>query len=191
MTEPEVKIRTARDEDWPEVVDVQKRAFDDGGKDHGDKVVRLMEALRSSDAWLPELSFVAERDTEIVGHVLFTRSLLDAPRRIVDVAVLSPLAVSPPSQRKGIGSALVHHGLSVLRESAFPVLFLEGDPRYYSRLGFVPGGPEGFRRPSLRVPESAFQVITLPAHEDWMTGTLVYAEAFWRHDCVGLRDPNA
>jgi len=22
-----------------------------------------------------------------------------------------------------------------------------------------------------------------------MTGTLVYAEAFWRHDAVGLRDP--
>jgi hypothetical protein len=25
----------------------------------------------------------------------------------------------------------------------------------------------------------------------WMTGRLVYAEAFWHHDCVGLRDPAA
>jgi putative acetyltransferase len=24
-----------------------------------------------------------------------------------------------------------------------------------------------------------------------MTGTLVYAEPFWRHDAVGLRDPSA
>jgi putative acetyltransferase len=24
-----------------------------------------------------------------------------------------------------------------------------------------------------------------------MTGTLVYAEAFWRHDAVGRRDPKA
>jgi putative acetyltransferase len=24
-----------------------------------------------------------------------------------------------------------------------------------------------------------------------MTGTLVYAEPFWRHDAVGLRDPGA
>jgi putative acetyltransferase len=28
----------------------------------------------------------------------------------------------------------------------------------------------------------------LPAYEPWMTGTLVYAEAFWRHDAVGPRD---
>jgi putative acetyltransferase len=25
-------------------------------------------------------------------------------------------------------------------------------------------------------------------YEAWMTGTLIYAEAFWRHDAVGLRD---
>ena len=31
-------------------------------------------------------------------------------------------------------------------------------------------------------------VFKLPAYEPWMTGTLVYAEAFWRHDAVGLRD---
>jgi putative acetyltransferase len=24
-----------------------------------------------------------------------------------------------------------------------------------------------------------------------MTGTLVYADPFWRHDAVGLRDPHA
>jgi putative acetyltransferase len=34
-------------------------------------------------------------------------------------------------------------------------------------------------------------VLRLPAYEPWMTGTLVYAEPFWRHDAVGLRDPNA
>jgi predicted N-acetyltransferase YhbS len=35
------------------------------------------------------------------------------------------------------------------------------------------------------------QVLRLPAYEPWMTGTLVYAEPFWRHDAVGLREPNA
>jgi putative acetyltransferase len=37
----------------------------------------------------------------------------------------------------------------------------------------------------------AFQVVTLPAYEPWMTGALVYAEQFWAFDCVGLRDPDA
>jgi putative acetyltransferase len=71
------------------------------------------------------------------------------------------------------------------------VVFLEGSPDYYPRFGFVPGGTLGFRKPSLRIPDAAFQVATLPAYEPWMTGTLVYSEPFWRHDSVGLRDPGA
>jgi len=67
-----------------------------------------------------------------------------------------------------------------------PAVFLEGSPDY-SQLGFVPADVLGFRRPSLRIPPAAFQVHLLPAYEDWMTGTLVYREAFWNHDAVGLR----
>ena len=36
----------------------------------------------------------------------------------------------------------------------------------------------------------AFQARLLPAHEDWMTGTVVYPRVFWDHDAVGLRDPD-
>ena len=49
---------------------------------------------------------------------------------------------------------------------------------------------QGFERPSTRIPDPAFQVRLLPAHEEWMTGRLVYCEPFWSHDCVGLRDPD-
>jgi len=54
-----------------------------------------------------------------------------------------------------------------------------------------PGGDHGFRKPSLRIPDAAFQVLKLPAYEPWMTGTFVYSPTFWEHDCVGLRDPAA
>ncbi|MFJ9822363.1 GNAT family N-acetyltransferase [Streptomyces sp. NPDC101151] len=159
--------------------------------DHGLVVADLVDTLR--DAITPEdgLSLVAEQDGRIVGHVLFTRSLLDAPRRLVDVQVLSPLAVMPELHKRGIGSALVRHGLEMLAERGVPLVFLEGDPGYYPRFGFSPGGALGFRKPSLRIPDAAFQVIRLPECEPWMTGTLVYAEPFWRHDAVGLRDPDA
>jgi len=64
-------------------------------------------------------------------------------------------------------------------------------PRYYRERGFEAAGPAGFRSPSLRIPDEAFQVVRLSAYEPWMTGTFVYAETFWKHDCVGLRDPDA
>jgi putative acetyltransferase len=120
--------------------------------------------------------------------VLFTRNRLDAPPRLVDVQVLSPVGVLPERQRQGVGSALIRHGLDELAKRGVPLVFLEGSPDYYQRLGFSPGQSHGFRRPSLRIPQPAFQVRVLPAYESWMTGTLVYRQAFWDHDAVGLRD---
>lgn len=175
-----------REERWTDrqaVRDTHLRAFGD----HGPVVADLVDSLRDTIAPDGGLSLVAEQDGLVVGHVMFTRSLLDADRRLVDVQVLSPLGVLPEFHRRGIGSALVQYGLTVLAERAVPLVFLEGDPGYYSRFGFEPAGDVGFRKPSLRIPDGAFQVIRLPGYEPWMTGTLVYAEPFWRHDSVGLR----
>ncbi len=156
----------------------------------GEPVVgELVDALRRSPDWGPGLSYVAELNGEIVGHILFTRSLLDAPRRLVDVLVLSPVSVAPSHQGSGIGSALIRHGLDQVRAlDSEPLVFVEGAPGFYGRFGFESGAPLGFRRPSLRIPEPAFQVLRLPAWEAWMTGTLVYSRVFWDLDCVGLRD---
>lgn len=137
------------------------------------------------------LSLVAEHDGKVLGHVMFTRSLLDAPRRLVPVQVLSPVAVLPERQGQGIGSALISRGLEVMTERGVPIVFLEGSPAYYARFGFRAGGGQGFRKPSLRIPDAAFQALRLPAYEPWMSGTLVYSETFWQHDAVGLREPDA
>ncbi len=98
-----------------------------------------------------------------------------------------------PSRRwrrgRGIGSALVRYGLAQAERRPEPLVFLEGSPDYHGRFGFQAAGRHGFRRPSLRIPEPAFQVVKLHAYEDWMTGTLVYPRPFWDLDCVGLRDP--
>jgi putative acetyltransferase len=164
---------------------VQLTAFGDRGR----VVADLVDALRHDDPGA--LGLVAERQGRIVGHVMFTRSLLDAPRRLVNVQVLSPLAVLPEHQRRGAGSSLVRDGLRLVDERRVPLVFLEGDPRYYARFGFLPAGGRGFRKPSLRIPDAGFQVVPLAAYEPWMTGTLVYSATFWDHDCVGLRDPDA
>ncbi|WP_373695008.1 GNAT family N-acetyltransferase [Kineococcus terrestris] len=159
--------------------------------DHGRVVADLVDELRDRVGAGHGTSLVAETADGVVGHVAFTDALLDAPRRLVTVRVLSPLAVLPRAQRRGIGRALVTAGLQHERARGVPLVFLEGDPGYYSRAGFEPGARYGFRKPSLRIPDAAFQVFRLPAHGPWMTGTLVYPEVFWRHDAVGLRDPGA
>ena len=174
--------------DWSAVRAVHLAAF---GAHHRPIVGNLVDDLRDAVARGEGLSLVAEERDEVVGHVLFSPSFLDAPKRLVPVQVLSPIGVVPAYQKRGVGTALIRRGLELLIGRNVPLVFLEGPPAYYSRFGFEPGAAHGFRKPSLRIPDAAFQVLRLPAYEPWMTGTLVYSEAFWRHDAVGLRDPDA
>jgi putative acetyltransferase len=183
LHDSQMLIRAERPEDVDAVRDVHRHAFD------REPVVRLVDTLRSTPAALGPVSLVATVDDQVVGHVLLSASRLDTPRRLVDVLVLSPLGVRPEHQRHGIGTALVERALTAAEAIGAPLLFLEGSPLYYGPRGFRAAGPLGFRKPSLRIPDAGFQVARLGGYEPWMTGTLVYSEPFWAHDCVGLREP--
>lgn len=181
-----LSIRPEGAADHAVVADLHARAFEDP-----DRVPALVDGLRVAPATLPPISLVATADDQVIGHVLLSACRLDAPRRLVDVFTLSPLAVDPAWQRRGAGTALIRAALAAADDSGVPLVFLEGAPDYYGPRGFGPAGALGFRRPSLRIPEPGFQVACLSAYEPWMTGTFVYSETFWRHDCVGLRDEPA
>jgi putative acetyltransferase len=177
----EIREETASDHD-------AIRALHMAAFGHGQQVAALVDDLREESREGTGLSLVAVDGASVVGHIFFSRGLLDAPRRLVEVQVLSPLGVEPDHQRRGIGGALIARGIELLSARGVPLVFLEGDPRYYSRHGFVLAGEKGFRKPSLRIPDAGFQVRLLPSYEGWMTGTLVYPQAFWDNDLVGLRE---
>ena len=175
-----VFIRSQAPADAAAVRVVTNRAFG-----HHEGVGDLVDALAASPA---RLSLVAQSDSgDIVGHVMLSRGWVDAERELVDVLILSPLSVDPDFQRRGIGGRLVRAALAGAESLGAPAVFLEGSWRYYPRFGFEPGEKYGFTAPSPRIPGPAFQVVLLAAWQDWMTGHLIYPEAFWAHDSVGLR----
>jgi putative acetyltransferase len=180
-----VQIRPASPDEASRVEAVVAAAFQE---EPGGRVTRLLRALKATDA--VRASLVAVESGQIVGHVQLSRSWVDARRALVDVLVLSPLSVAPQRQRTGIGTALVREALGVAEQIAAPAVFLEGSWDYYGTRGFQAATPLGFRPPSPRIPEPAFQVALLSSYEPWLTGPLVYCEAFWSTDCVGLRDPD-
>lgn len=182
-TVEETTFRLMRPDEFDEMTALSVAAFDGNAE-----IARLLHELRTSWAWDEQLSFVAELDGSLVGQVLYTHALLDAPKRLVDVLVLSPVGVRPDLQRRGVGGRLITESLRALGQRSEPLVFLEGHPAYYPRFGFRVGSTMGFRAPSARIPDAAFMAYPLPTYEEWMTGGLVYPDAFWRADAVGLRE---
>ena len=135
---------------------------------------RLVEDLRASSGYVPELALVAD-DGEVIGHVMFTVTELE---RGPEILMLSPLAVRPDRQRRGIGSRLVEEGLNSCRERSEPLVIVEGDPRYYSRFGFVRASELGIERPHQKIPEQAFQALPLPSYDQRVRGRVVYPAPF-------------
>jgi putative acetyltransferase len=173
-----VTIREQDDGDAARVYEVIHRAFGAG-------VVADLDAALARR--VGGAAYVASTSKGLVSQVRLTWGWLDAPSRLVEVLVLSPLSVAPTWQRRGIGRKLVERAVVGAMALAAPLLFLEGDPAYYSSCGFEPAVQHGFARPSVRIPEPAFQVMRLRRYETWMTGALINPEIFWEFDCVGLR----
>lgn len=170
--------------EWPAARAVCLAAFE------GDPAIGLLlDTLRGSWGWRDELAYVAVDAGEVVGMVLFTPCFVDAADRVVGVLVLSPVGVAPQRQGEGIGQKLIRVALDDLAATRRePAVFLEGHPGFYPRLGFRLAADLGFTAPSTRIPRAAFMVYPLPAYEPSLRGALVYADAFWRADAVGLRE---
>ena len=101
-----------------------------------DGEAELVERIRASPEYVPEMALVAEVGGEVVGHVMVSHAVIRNDGGDRRISMLSPLAVHPEHQRSGIGSALVRASLSVADSLGEPLVVLEGDPAYYGRLGF-------------------------------------------------------
>ena len=92
----------------------------------------IIDALRAAKALA--VSIVAELDGKIVGHVAF--STVTISNNAPNWYGLGPLSVLPEYQRQGIGTELIHEGLSRLKKLHAAGCCLVGHPEYYKRFGF-------------------------------------------------------
>ncbi|MBM3819307.1 MAG: N-acetyltransferase [Acidimicrobiia bacterium] len=143
-------IRPERPSDAGQVREVNTLAF--GGPLEADLVDRLRD--NCADA----LSLVAEQDGAVVGHILFTPVTITSGGRDVVGMGLAPMGVRPERQRQGIGSALVRHGLDLLRERRCPFVVVVGHPEYYPRFGFARASLHGIRSQWDGIAEDAWMV---------------------------------
>jgi putative acetyltransferase len=146
----------------------------------GPAEARLVELLRASPAYIPELALVAEVDGSVAGHILFTRVTVDDPGRETSTPALAlaPMAVAPDHQRAGIGTALVLAGVERAQPRPEAAIIVLGHPEYYPRFGFEPASTYGIEPPWPDIPDDAFLVLPLPGHTKECRGVVVYPPAF-------------
>ncbi|QHG18470.1 N-acetyltransferase [Nostoc sp. ATCC 53789] len=137
---------------------------------------KLVDKIRRSDRYIPELSLVAEVENVVVGHILFSYINL-VSEETLQVIGLAPLAVHPQFQQQGIGSALVQAGLEKADAKKEAVVIVLGHPHFYNRFGFQPSIIYEIESPFL-VPEDVFMVKTLQSYEKKYKGKVVYPAAF-------------
>lgn len=117
----------------------------------GPTMADLVDAVRSSASFVPTLSLVAvATDGTVLGHGLMSRVDLvpdrdDAPRE--PVLALGPLAVLPPHQGRGIGTALVTELLAEADTQPEALSVVHGAPTLFAPFGYRPAEELGLRGP--------------------------------------------
>jgi predicted N-acetyltransferase YhbS len=132
-------IRHERAEDAPLVDALVAESFGPGR--YVKSAYRLREGV-SPDA---RFSFVAIEDGVLRGSVRFWPVMVGAQMTLL----LGPLAVQGDQRGRGIGIALMNHGIEEARKAGVGAIVLVGDEPYYGRVGFkrLPHGSVKFPGP--------------------------------------------
>lgn len=93
----------------------------------------LVDAIREAGAL--DLSLVAELDGEVVGHIAFSKVMINGKKS--SWFGLAPVSVLPEYQNKGIGSKLISEGLKQIKKLGAEGCVLLGEPEFYNRFGFM------------------------------------------------------
>jgi putative acetyltransferase len=165
-----MNIRSRTSSDDHAIAELNRLAF------KRDNEAKLVESIRQTDRYIPELELVAELDCGVVGHILFSYIDLVGQENLLVIG-LAPMAVRPEFQRQGFGSALVRVGLETASSKGESMVIVLGHPQFYSRFGFEPSVIYGIESP-FPVSEEFFMVKPLKNYQERYRGKVMYPPAF-------------
>ena len=97
----------------------------------------LVHTMRDHADFIPELAFVLEMDSEIIGSILYVKGkLIDSDGNERSCLSFGPLSVAPEHQRKGCGKLLIEHSFRAAADMGYDVVVIFGDPDNYVARGF-------------------------------------------------------
>lgn len=167
-----MNIRKECPMDYVEIHHVVSVAFEKAEHSDGTES-ELVDRLRNSEAYIPELALVAEAGGNIIGYIMLTLVQIGSKEALA----VGPLAVLPAYQRSGIGSALIHAGHEKAKNMGYVLCVLVGHADYYPRFGYQPASTFGIHT-HLDVPDDIFMAYQLQGNHARMDGMLHYPNAW-------------
>lgn len=168
-----IVIRPEMPADAASVYAVNQQAF--GGRD---AEPRLVNAIRDSENFIPDLSLVAEADGQIIGHIIFSRIHIETEKGQTPALSLAPVAVLPAFQGQGTGSALVRRGLEESKRLGHTIVIVLGHPTYYPRFGFSSALAKSLECPFGDCGDAWMALELVPGALEGVRGRVVYPPAF-------------
>lgn len=121
----------------------------------------MVERLRKSDAFIPELSIVAQTvDNRIIGHIMLTRMAIIMQDMSFNALTLAPLSVRPDYQNQGIGKSLVTESHRIAKNLGFEFIAVLGHADYYPKFGYVTTSKYNIEIP-IKISEANSMIISL------------------------------
>ncbi len=132
----ELIIRNETENDYRTVEKITRDAFWDvnfpGCDEH-----YLAHILRGHDDFIHELDLVAEIDGQVIGNIMYTKSvLIDENGAEKDILTFGPLSIAPEFQRMGYGKRLIEYSLEKAAEIGYEAVVIFGSPANYISCGF-------------------------------------------------------
>lgn len=176
----EITIRQAESRDYPVIFELIKKAFEhEEHSDHREQF--LVERLTQSDAFVPELSLVAESEEQIIGYILLNKiQIVNAESKNTALA-LAPVAVLPERQGQGVGGKLIQAAHQSAVTAGFDSIILLGHANYYPKFGYQPANHYDISLP-FDVPEENCMAIELKQNAlAEISGVVEYPKAFFEY----------
>lgn len=175
----EVKIRQEKKKDFLEVFNLISKAFEkEKLSDHQEQ--HLVERLRKSNSFIPELSLVAESKGKILGHILLTPIQINSESETFESLALAPVSVLPAYQSLGIGGKLIEEAHSAAINSGFGSIVLLGHPGYYPRFGYQKAEKFGIKLPFDVPSEYCMALELFPCSLQGVSGNVEYPSEFFQ-----------
>lgn len=176
----DILIRKEEVKDYNTVFDLVRKAFENEVmSDHQEHF--LVNRLRETDSFIPELSLVAEMQGKIVGYILLTEiGILNEETQLVTKSLaLAPVAVLPEYQNKGIGGALIKASHDKAKSLGRTSIIVLGHANYYPKFGYKQAIDFGIKMPFEVPHENSMALELVEKSLVNVSGTVVYPTAFF------------